>query len=247
MIRRLLFNAPNYADWRYVAKRAGRSLETLVYPSDIGNVVLADLKRFYNEKNWYQSRGIPWRRGYLLYGEPGNGKTSLVLASELQLDIYSINLGNKAMSDERLGFLLSNVPERSIVLIEEIDTWFEGRKASNDSFTFAGILNALDGVTSSEGRVLFITTNHHENLDAALIRPGRVDLQIYLGNADAEQIETMVCKFFPASTPEFTSQFVRSIPSGRVRMAALQEHLLSYRDNPLAALERVRDLVQFRT
>ena len=52
--------------------------------------------------------------------------------------------------------------------------------------TFSGLLNALAGVTSTEERLIFMTTNHIEKLDPALIRPGRVDLKIHIGNVTKE-------------------------------------------------------------
>lgn len=51
------------------------------------------------------------------------------------------------------------------------------------SVSFSGLLNAIDGVASHEGRILIMTTNHRERLDPALIRPGRVDMQIEFGYA----------------------------------------------------------------
>lgn len=47
--------------------------------------------------------------------------------------------------------------------------------------TFSGLLNCLDGVASTEARILFMTTNYLERLDPALVRPGRVDMKEYIG------------------------------------------------------------------
>lgn len=47
--------------------------------------------------------------------------------------------------------------------------------------TFSGLLNCLDGVASTEARILFMTTNYLERLDPALVRPGRVDVKEYIG------------------------------------------------------------------
>ena len=52
--------------------------------------------------------------------------------------------------------------------------------------SLSGLLNALDGVASQEGRILIMTTNHIEKLDSALIRPGRIDLRLELNYADSE-------------------------------------------------------------
>lgn len=69
--------------------------------------------------------------------------------------------------------------------------------------TFSGLLNALDGVASAESRVVFMTTNHVERLDPALIRPGRVDLMMELGDADGDQAKELLARFYaPQSTSE---------------------------------------------
>lgn len=70
--------------------------------------------------------------------------------------------------------------------------------------TFSGLLNALDGVASSEERILFMTTNHLERLDDALIRPGRVDYKQFIGNSTDYQIKNMFLRFFPG-------EFVKSV------------------------------------
>lgn len=62
--------------------------------------------------------------------------------------------------------------------------------------TLSGLLNALDGVASSEGRIVFMTTNYLERLDAALIRPGRVDLKEYIGYCTEDQLEQMYRRFY---------------------------------------------------
>lgn len=64
------------------------------------------------------------------------------------------------------------------------------------SITFSGFLNALDGVTSGEERIVFMTTNHIERLDAALIRPGRVDVIQLLDDASASQARRLFCQFY---------------------------------------------------
>lgn len=62
--------------------------------------------------------------------------------------------------------------------------------------TFSGFLNALDGVASGEERIVFMTTNHVEQLDAALIRPGRVDMTEFIDDAVPEQARTLFSHFY---------------------------------------------------
>lgn len=70
--------------------------------------------------------------------------------------------------------------------------------------TFSGLLNALDGVASSEERVIFMTTNHFSQLDPALIRPGRVDLNEFLDDAVGEQAKRLYVKFYSPSSSDET-------------------------------------------
>jgi len=75
---------------------------------------------------WYADRGIPFRRGYLLYGVPGSGKSSLIhaLAGELMLDIYVVSLSSSWINDSTLTTLMGRVPSRCIVLLEDLDAAF---------------------------------------------------------------------------------------------------------------------------
>lgn len=70
---------------------------------------------------WYIDRGVPHRRGYLLYGSPGSGKSSVIqaLAGELSHNICLLSLSERGLTDDRLNHLLANAPERSIILLED--------------------------------------------------------------------------------------------------------------------------------
>lgn len=131
---------------------------------------------------------------------PGNGKSSFInaLAGVCAYNICVLNLNERGLTDERLSVLLSVVPPRSIILLEDVDAAFVNRdqRTAAYSVTFSGLLNVLDGVTSTEERVIFMTTNHIERLDPALIRPGRVDVKTYIGNATPHQIEKMWQRFY---------------------------------------------------
>ena len=62
--------------------------------------------------------------------------------------------------------------------------------------TFSGLLNALDGVASAEERIIFLTTNHVERLDEALVRPGRVDMTVRLGEVTRYQVGCLWDRFY---------------------------------------------------
>merc|ERR1719171_2330368 len=103
------------------------------------------------------------------------------------------------MTDDRLQHLLAVVPPQSIVLLEDVDFAIRDQTTAEPSgpyagvtrVSFSGLLNALDGVVATEERIIFMTTNHFQKLPRALVRPGRVDMQVYIGLATDEQLRHM--------------------------------------------------------
>ncbi|KDQ61524.1 hypothetical protein JAAARDRAFT_123262 [Jaapia argillacea MUCL 33604] len=124
-------------NWRHVASRPKRPLRSIVLDPGIKELILEDALDFMDSKEWYVERGIPFRRGYLLYGAPGSGKTSIIhsLAGELGLDVYVISLSRVGLDDSSLSELLSELPEKCIAIMEDIDAAFHQtltREASQD-------------------------------------------------------------------------------------------------------------------
>ncbi len=188
-------------DWMRARLGSRRPLASVVLKAGQAEALLADLQRFYGAHERYAELGIPWRRGYLLYGPPGTGKTSLVtaLASELHLNVCTLSLASPIVTDEKIHTLLAAVPQRSLLLIEDVDAFFRQRDAAHSQvkLSFSGFLNALDGVATQEGNVLFMTTNHADRLDEALIRAGRIDERVELGTCDEDQLRRLYLKFRP--------------------------------------------------
>jgi len=94
--------------------------------------------------------------------------------------------------------LCLEIPPGSLILLEDIDcACIDRDKSSGDDLTLSGLLNAIDGVTATEGRIMFMTTNYRDKLDDALIRPGRCDLSIELDSATADQASRLFLHFYP--------------------------------------------------
>ena len=142
-----------------------------------------------------------------------------------------MSLAQPGLTDDHLAISLINVPEKSLILFEDIDCLFSDREDSSvgnemnvnvkknshnrssnnyssiggnnhktndyNYITFSGFLNALDGVSAGEERIVFMTTNYVDKLDSALIRPGRIDNMQYFGAATDYQIEKMFLRFYP--------------------------------------------------
>lgn len=215
-------------DWMRARLGSRRPLASVVLKAGQGEALLADLQRFLASRERYARLGIPWRRGYLLYGPPGTGKTSLVtaLASELHLNVCTLSLASPIVTDEKIHTLLAAVPQRSVLLIEDVDAFFRERDAAHTQvrLSFSGFLNALDGVATQEGTVLFMTTNHLERLDPALIRAGRIDSRIELGWADADQLRRLYLKF--DDNPQAAEAFALEHAGQQVAPAAAQGELM---------------------
>ncbi|KAJ5047066.1 uncharacterized protein L3040_002910 [Drepanopeziza brunnea f. sp. 'multigermtubi'] len=193
------------ADWKpFGEARKKRPLHSVVLDEGIKERIVDDVKDFLTRQSWYVERGIPYRRGYLLYGPPGSGKSSFIqgLAGELDFGIALINLSQRGMTDDRLSQMMTVLPPRTILLLEDADAAFSNRQqATEDGYsgmtvTFSGLLNALDGVAAGEERVTFLTTNHIDRLDEALIRPGRVDMTVRIGEATRYQAGEMWERFY---------------------------------------------------
>ncbi|KAI9899518.1 hypothetical protein N3K66_005979 [Trichothecium roseum] len=184
--------------------RKKRPLASVVLDQGVKESVVGDIKDFLSRQQWYVDRGIPYRRGYLLFGPPGSGKTSFIqaLAGDLDFSVSIINLSERGMTDDKLAYLLTRLPKRTLLLLEDADAAFVNRRqADGDGYsgatvTFSGLLNALDGVAAGEERIAFLTTNHIDRLDPALIRPGRVDMMLRIGEATRHQAAEMWDRFY---------------------------------------------------
>lgn len=235
----LMFTVDSWAEsWRKADARPRRAIDSVVLDGDMRQRLLNDAQAFFEKRNWYASMGIPWRRGYLLYGPPGTGKTSVAfaLAGELRLNLCWLSLTNPKLNDQTISMLLQKTPARSLILIEDVDAFFNSRQKQDQhiAVSFSGLLNALDGVAAQEGRIIFLTTNHRELLDAALIRPGRIDVEFKLDLATREQIATMLRRFHP-DAEEQIAVLVAELPERRLSPAQIQQALLAHGDLQQAA------------
>lgn len=239
-----------------VVSKPSRPFSSIIVEGSIKNDLRQDAIRFLNSEKWYVGKGIPYRRGYLLHGPPGCGKTSLItaLAGELRLPIVLVPLNDRDMDDRSLMELLGDAPRDSIVLIEDIDcalpksdggqskAALHHRMMGRLPVTLSGLLNAIDGVGAQEGRLLFMTTNHVDRLDEALIRPGRVDVRFHLSKASREAAGELFDQFFASSAlhdnfdPQFVKQgrfsFLEKVSDGAHTFAALQGVFMLARDDP---------------
>ncbi|GAV27593.1 hypothetical protein PMKS-001061 [Pichia membranifaciens] len=235
-------------DWRVFGKpRKKRVIDSVILDRGIKESILHDLKEFLKSGPWYHNRGIPYRRGYLLYGPPGSGKTSFIqaLAGEFDYNIAIMNVGEPNLTDDRLAYLMNNIPEHTILLLEDIDAAFNNRAQSNEKgyvsgVTFSGLLNALDGVASAEEVITFMTTNHPDKLDPALLRPGRIDFKVLINNASDYQVEQMFMRFYDdQEKANLFMQKFKELELPYVSTAQLQGLFVQFKESPELATRNI--------
>ena len=231
--------------WDSVEGYAPRGLDSVVLQPGEKEYLVQDIDKFRKSKHRYERLGIPYHRGYLFYGPPGTGKTSLVsaLAANFGLSIYLINLAN--FNDRSLMSAVNQVATNSVLLFEDIDCMKSSKArlpasavtnnaqtrdeketaAERNGVTLSGLLNALDGFYAPTNVLYMMTTNRIETLDEALLRPGRIDYKLFLGNATDRQKVELYRRFFPEASEVEARAFVAGAGAAET-MAEFQGLLL---------------------
>ncbi len=308
--------------WEGEPSNNTRKLETIILQNSLKDEIKDDLQRFINSEDWYNSLDIPFNRGYLFYGKPGTGKTSLIrgLSLHFKRHIHFVMLQNIKSDVELLKLFGSINYKETILVIEDIDAMVSAvksresklneldkeksdsesdtdldpddkskinkklrkelkklkkqnkdlienkdfdipgykkrepvfgsnsnsintnsNKATDSGITLSGLLNALDGVVSSPGRILIMTTNHPEVLDDALVRPGRCDAKFQFDFCNKSQIKELYQMFFGIEAP--THQLA-NIKASEYSPAHITAVFLRHRNEPVQALEHLDDIEQ---
>lgn len=228
-----------YGEWMRYNKIPSRTLDTVYFDEKLKLKLRNDITDFLKKEKEYDEFGIPYKKNYLLTGIPGSGKTSIIKAMcreiGYSLCIFSINHdvdNNTALAAFR------DIPPKSVLLFEDIDCLFEKRTSSAENksqFTFSHLLNLLDGVFSRKGLISFITTNHPENLDHALLRQGRTDLIIHMNypkKVDVKHLFRAMMRKEELTAEEIDrdfDKFYEHIQNKTITMAGLVGFLFRYR------------------
>lgn len=179
-----------------------------------------DIVFFSKSKKWFETRDLPYSRSYLLYGPPGNGKTSAIRAiskyynrpvetfsfsgryEDPDKEFSSWILGdesvprslNKVITESSSSYIqnIETAKKVRILLLEDIDRYFSEKESSKSQVSLSAILNCLDGVTQRSNSILIATANDPKKLDPEVfLRPGRFDMRIPFDCPD----ETVIFNF----------------------------------------------------
>lgn len=213
--------------WETIEKRNGRKLDTVYLGGEEKNI-LNKIRDFLKEdiKTLYNDLGIPYKLNLLFHGFPGTGKSSLIysIASELGMDIALLQFV-KDMTDVDFMRALRRIPNNTILVLEDIDVLFEARKKNDEyktGISFSGLLNSLDGIGHVDKQIVFMTTNCKMVLDKALIRPGRIDIDLEFKYSTKKQVKNMFDKFLPKQKDVFLD-FYKKIKHLKLTTAILQQ------------------------
>jgi hypothetical protein len=219
-----------------------RGIDTLTLDPDMVKRVLGEVDYFLSAEGqrFMIQHGIPYHLGLLLEGPPGNGKSSfiLALASRLGSEVCKISFQTKHMDDTALACVMRGSPHGDpprIIVLEDVDCLTRSQNGEKEEGTskisFSALLNCLDGLGAPENAIIIMTTNHVDRLDAALIRPGRVDCRVRFEPPDDARIAEHYVKFFPEETVHSlaTTDFVKTCrreSGGECSMAVVQGQIL---------------------
>lgn len=258
--------------WVPIASNLHRPWNSVVLDPHQKNTFEADVEDFLHPftAQWYAEHHMNYRRGYLFYGPPGTGKSSLCLAMAtfFGLDIYIFSFNS--LDENGLALLFQGLPRRCVVLLEDIDIagvpqrpndvnvppsgvcgdqYVPGSKddafSRTGSITLSSLLNELDGVSAKEGRIVVMTTNRRDKLDSALLRPGRIDMEVEFSLASSFVVQNLFLTFYASGDcfensddhqlggnnvahakdkiDTLSTEFARHVPSGLFTHAEIQK------------------------
>jgi hypothetical protein len=203
-----------------------KALDALSFPPVVKEM-LTELRHWLASEQWYRERQIPWTRGWMIFGPPGTGKTSLIraIAQDYDLPVFAFDLAS--MNNEEFirywSEMCGNAP--CIPLFEDMDGVFHGRKNitgdNGGGLSFDCFLNALSGIENANGIFKVMTTNDISKIDEALgiprkddhgnemisTRPGRADRALELSKLD-DTCRLAIAQRIMSDCPQYISRMV---------------------------------------
>jgi hypothetical protein len=190
-----------------------RPMESVYLPPDVKLDIRSQIDDFLRQRVRMQDAALPFHRTFMLFGPPGNGKTSYIkaLANDLNLNIFQLNLGNGSLANnDNIIDLLKLMPKPSILLLDDIDGYagvgpnkeiLATPQKGQGGVSHDKLLQVLDGIEDDLYSICFMTTNYHDELTCSdvgrqLFRRGRLDIRREFHNAEPIQVKQMFLWFY---------------------------------------------------
>lgn len=209
-----------------------RPMDTLFFDKDIKNKICKHLDDWLANEEVYKDRGLTFKTGILLYGVAGTGKSSLASAIATYLNCGLITIDTATFADLNITEVVESINadnNRYVILIDEIDTIFTSRDEDNitdsQKVRTSKLLSLLDSQQSPNNVIFVATTNYVNKLDKAVIRKGRFDMSIELGNISKDTAMEM-CKSFNL-TKEQSMKAISEFEGKEINPAELQNVILT--------------------
>lgn len=196
-------------EWDCLRFQTNKTIFNTVLSRSATAALFDDVELFMGSEALYAQRGLDYKRGYMLYGPPGCGKSSSIkaVASKYGLPVFYLDMDTVKNNSELISLMndiLYEVPDSPYVLtIEDFDrhecfTNKANHAQRKEKVTLQCLLNVIDGIVEAHGRILFITCNDRTEIDKtdALIRPGRIDRMIEFSECDSDQASRLINNFF---------------------------------------------------
>ncbi|KAF2691828.1 ATP-dependent Zn protease-like protein [Lentithecium fluviatile CBS 122367] len=181
-----LYNSVQKSNW-----------EDVILEEDMKKQIIADVENFFDGQETYQNLKVPWKRGIIYYGPPGNGKTISIKAMMHSLyqrgahgntkmsvpTLYVRTLTSFAGPEYSLRAIFAKARQAApcYLVFEDLDSIVNDRVRSY-------FLNEVDGLRSNDGILMVGSTNHLDRLDPGISkRPSRFDRKYFFPNPDHEQ------------------------------------------------------------
>lgn len=250
-IKKYIYNAEDMY-WELMNSTIIRSYDSLFLKKDDKTKLFEYVKDFFTDetKAEYEKYNMPYKCNVLLYGKPGTGKTSTVLAiaSFLNMNVGLIPV-SKGLDDTGLIHALNSVKKNDckIIVLEDIDCLFTNRKANDtdkNSLTLSGLLNCLDGLFRNDGILLFMTANNISFIDDAILRSNRIDYKLYYDYADKQQVQQCFDYYFKDKGADFRKLW-NHIECKNVTVSMLQAFFFKNRKNKdiMSALSDLDEII----